>query len=121
MGGTDAMEYGGLTRNSRECVDVSVLILGSEGKLDTPLPAVDSTTLRACVVVASVESSVRGVDSTTLRECVQVVVAGVELSMRGVDSTTLQEGRVLWTTDIHGKAWKGQGTRRRRNDLSICW
>ena len=34
-----------------ECVNVSVMRLGSKGELDTPLPAVDSTTLCACMVL----------------------------------------------------------------------
>jgi hypothetical protein len=84
---------------------VSVLRLRSKGELDAPLPAVDSTTLRACVcvIVASVESSVRGVDSTTLRECVQVIVVGVELSVRGVDSTTLEGGESCGRQTFIGK------------------
>ena len=91
-------EWGGRmrwsTEDSREIV---------ENVLNAPLPAVDSTTLHACVciVVASIELSVRGVDSTTLCECVQVIIARVELSVGGVDSTTLQGGRVLRTMDIH--------------------
>ena len=87
----------GLMRNCQECVNVSILRSGSKCKLDALLPAVDLTMLRvcACIVVASIQSSVHGVDSTMLCECVQVVVAGIELCVRGIDSTTLQGGRVL--------------------------
>ena len=50
----------------------------------------------ACVVVASVESSVRGVDSTTL------LVASIESSVCGVGSTTLRARVCVVELNVRG-------------------
>ena len=85
-----------------------------------------------CIVVASVELSVRGVDSTTLRECVQVIVVGVELCRERLESLDLGELDPItadWDQKVLRESWmvkgkstvvvhqKDQGTQCRRNDI----
>ena len=86
----------------------------------------------ACIVVASVESSVCGVDSTTLRECVQVVVVGIELCRERLESLDLGELDPIatdWDQKVLRESWmvkgkstvvihrKDQGAQCRRNDI----